>query len=380
MHGGIKMIDVERLTQEATKGSYLACSTLAEAYYLGKEITEDNDKAFYWFQRALGFPEANSDALLLYRVGQCYFNGYGTSEDGNSAYKYFKQSADLGNPEAGYFTGWCLVLGRGVEADVENGLYYLDKAANAGDDDALTMLFQLYDGSDYVAADDAKYLHYLKLGVERSVPKALTDWGFTLTFGDKGMAVDVDAGLNAFKKASDLGHADASKNLGKILGFGQGVPVDRELGEIYLRKAIEQGDEDAVYALGVLYIDMARDLLGEDNQECFDRAGAFLQKAIDEGCDAYGELGELYLYGYLKDPNKSYIDKAVELFDKTTDERKMKKYTQMSSDLKQYRNDYNNLHARLQMYMTLFAGRKNRDVSVEWQKYQDRMSRYGVKV
>ena len=378
--GGIKMIDVEKLTQEALNGSYSACSTLAEAYYLGKEIEEDNDKAFYWFQKALGFSEANTDALLLYRVGKCYFHGYGISEDVTSAYKYFKQSADLGNPEAGYYTGWCLVLGRGVESNIENGVYYLDKAAKAGDDDALTMLFQLYDDSDYVEADDAKYLHYLKMGVERNVPRALTDWGFCLTSGDKGIQVNMDEGIDALKKASDLGQATASKNLGKILGFGQGVPVDRELGEKYIRKAMEQGDEDAIDALGALYTDMAEDLIGEDSQESFDRAGAFLQKAIDEGYDAYGELGELYLYGYLKDPYKDYIEKAVELFDKTTDERKLKLFTQMSNDLKQYRNDYNNLHARLQMYMTFFAGRKNRDAGVEWQKYRERMLRYGVTV
>lgn len=331
---GEKMIDIERLTQEVTNGSYSACSTLAEAYYLGNEVDEDNDKAFYWFQKALGFNEANNDALLLYRAGKCHFHGYGTNEDDVSAYKYFKQSADLGNPEAGYYTGWCLVLGRGVEPNVDDGLLYLDKAANAGDDDALTMLFQLYDDLDYVVADDAKYLHYLKMAVERNVPKALTDWGFCLTSGDKGIQVNMEEGIDAFKKASELGEATASKNVGKILGFGQGVPVDRELGEKYIRKAMEQGDEDAVDALGALYTDMAEDLIGEDGQESFDRAGALLQKAIDEGYDAYGELGELYLYGYLKDPYKNYIEKAVELFDKTTDERKVKIFAQMSDDLK----------------------------------------------
>ena len=372
------MIDVEGLKWEASNGSYTACSTLAEAFFLGKEIEEDNDKAFYWFQQALKYDESNRDAVLLYRVAQCHFHGYGTIKDEANAYKYFRRAAILGNTAARFYTGWCLVMGRGVETDVESGLQFLENAAYAGNDDALTMLIQLYDGSDYVAADDVKYLKYLKMGVDRNVPMALSDWGLCLTSGDKGVAINMEEGINVLKKASDLGRAIASKNLGIIYGFGEGMPIDREIGEKYLRRALEQGDETAITTLGLMYIDMAKELLVVDNQESFDKAGLLLKKAINEGFDAYGELGELYLFGYLKDPNRDHIDKAIELFDMSTGEGRSEVYAKMSEDLKRYRNDYNHLRGLLNMYISFFARQINSDPNIEWVKYRNRMSQHGI--
>ena len=224
---------------------------LAEAYYLGKEVKEDNDKAFFWFSRALEKEKSKTDKLLLYRLGKCYFHGFGTEGRADKAFRYFKNAVDLGHVEAKYYTGWCYVLGEGVLRDIPVGLKYLHESAMEGNDNALTMLFQLYDDSEYVGSDEVKYIHYLRMGVERKIPEALTDWGFCLTTGDKGVEKNVEEGLRILREASDLGDANASEYVGKILGYGIDYPVDQVLGEQYLRKAIEQGNNSAVNTLGI---------------------------------------------------------------------------------------------------------------------------------
>lgn len=67
---------------------------------------------------------------------------------------------------------------------------------------------------------------------------------------------DYPAGATVlYRKAADMGDAGAASSLGYMLMVGEGIPVDREGSEHYLRMAAESGDTAAMCNLGVLLSD-----------------------------------------------------------------------------------------------------------------------------
>jgi TPR repeat protein len=62
-------------------------------YYDGAGVSQDKNKAFYWFELA-----ANSgDAMAQYRIGSMLAKGEGIKEDEAQAFEWFKKGADNGN-------------------------------------------------------------------------------------------------------------------------------------------------------------------------------------------------------------------------------------------------------------------------------------------
>ncbi|OHS93150.1 hypothetical protein TRFO_40527 [Tritrichomonas foetus] len=65
----------------------------------------------------------------IWRLGVFIFNGKYFQQDVNSATQYFKQSADLGNPQGAELYAYCLYNGIGVLKNIEQANYYSEIAA-----------------------------------------------------------------------------------------------------------------------------------------------------------------------------------------------------------------------------------------------------------
>jgi len=84
------------------------------------------DKSFRYFQ--LSANEGND--IGQFALGMCYLNGEGTEKDLSKAWNLIKESADKGNPKAGYFAGlvYCGIekrLSGMVDTDLVNAKKYL---------------------------------------------------------------------------------------------------------------------------------------------------------------------------------------------------------------------------------------------------------------
>lgn len=123
---------------------------------------------------------------------------------------------------------------------------------------------------------------------------------------------------------------------------------------------------------------MAYGYIKSNEQEAFERAKVCFEKAIEVGYDAYGELGELYLFGYVFDGEKNFIDKSTELLKKTSDEVKVKRFKPMADTLLEFSNDSENLRLRLMMFNSLYAGRPGRDEKIEWERFVSRMQLHNI--
>ena len=118
-----------------------------------------------------------------------------------------------------------------------------------------------------------------------------------------GVTKDLIEAVKWFRKAADQGLAYAQYSLGYCYQNGQGVEKDLTVAEQWYSKAAAQGDEDAQEALEELQAAKAAKLY-EAGQSFYERndftqAVAYFRKAAEQGYDeAQCHLGYCYEYGW----------------------------------------------------------------------------------
>jgi TPR repeat protein len=101
---------------------------------------------------------------------------------------------------------------------------------------------------------------YLEIGLNHFLPQAqfltnsqaLFDRGRSLIAPDLSL-IDPEEAIQCFRKAAELGHAQAQVSLGHFYEAGQGVPKDYTEALQWYRKAAEQKGKHALCSIGVLY-------------------------------------------------------------------------------------------------------------------------------
>ncbi|KAH3765489.1 serine/threonine protein kinase [Pelomyxa schiedti] len=239
--------------------------------------------------------EYKGDPRMFYALGQLYMKGQGTDQDTVLGMHYLNRAADAGNVEALWELSGCYLAGSyGIQADIFKSIPYLQKGADAG-----------HSGAMYVLG--GCFLHGL------------------------GVEIDLNKAAALFQRASDLGVADARVALGELYMHGKGVPVDEkkalslflrtvndprvgwqaqlnlsdfylygtagvrldvEKGISYLKKAVKKGKSTALFRLGRCYD------LGIGVEKDTKKAIDLYQRSAEGGCfTAMYSLSEHYLEG-----------------------------------------------------------------------------------
>ena len=168
-----------------------------------------------------------------------------------------------------------------------SGWLSVTHAASAYDDAVLA-----FENRDYAVALDLSLPLALKSDVE-----AMTLLGRVY---DEGFNKPHDA-FPWFKKAAELGNAQAQVELAELYDAGDGVAKDTEKAIDWYEKAAAQGHDEAQLALGLHY---SEDL--DDNKTAID----YFQKAAGQGnATAQYRLGLLYLgdAGVVADKTKAWL-------------------------------------------------------------------------
>jgi len=87
---------IEALKKTAEAGNLKAQLELANAYFNGYQITENQSKAIYWWQKA----DKQGSASAAYALGRSYFLGQGVKEDHLLAKKWYKKALKRGSKTA----------------------------------------------------------------------------------------------------------------------------------------------------------------------------------------------------------------------------------------------------------------------------------------
>jgi TPR repeat protein len=73
----------------------------------------------------------------MYNLGLMYQNGFGTEENPEMAYYWYRRAADAGDADGAYMSGWCLENGYGVTDPAKE---WYRKAAEGGNEKAAEAL------------------------------------------------------------------------------------------------------------------------------------------------------------------------------------------------------------------------------------------------
>lgn len=165
------------------------------------------------------------------------------------AFPWFKASANLGkNPEAFYWLGNYYYMGKVVKQDLEKTYLCYKESAELGYPDAINNYADMYLRGEYVEKDNRKALDLFMQAAEKGVPEAMYTLGYMYENG-VGTEVDLEASNAWFKKSAIAGDVFAANRLGhEAVENGKG-----EEAISWYKMAAEQGDSYGEFNLGLCY-------------------------------------------------------------------------------------------------------------------------------
>ena len=110
---------------------------LGRMYEIGDGVEQDYLKAIKYYERAAFTSPLQNEAL--YRLALFYLNGYGYEQNYEYAASMFEVLSNADDdivPEAKYQYGRCLEYGIGIDKDLDQALYWYERAAKEGVEEA----------------------------------------------------------------------------------------------------------------------------------------------------------------------------------------------------------------------------------------------------
>lgn len=125
--------EIVELQKSAALGDANSQYQLAMMHIYGDGVDEDNALAFELLKKAT----VQNHVEATYNLGICYHYGYGTEEDLKTAFDLYQKSADLGYGKGMELVGRFYSQGIYIPCDLEKAKYWLGKAMNSDDIDAI---------------------------------------------------------------------------------------------------------------------------------------------------------------------------------------------------------------------------------------------------
>lgn len=120
------------------------------------------EEAFKNFKKAA---EMGNLSGLNY-LSQCYFYGFGTTENRELAFKYASKPANAGSATSQYILGRCYLEGNGATENVDEAFKWFKKSAEGGHYEAACYLGGLYCSDKIAYKDTEEGIKWLKIAAE----------------------------------------------------------------------------------------------------------------------------------------------------------------------------------------------------------------------
>lgn len=283
--GVTKDIDVavQWLLLSAGRGNLRAQTELGVTYMCDGNATE----GLKWLKEAArrGEPEAQLTLGKVYEEGIC-----GVPQDYYTAFEWYKKAAEQEWPDGMSRLGMMYLTERGCSADAEKGLRLIKMSAEQGSVEAqLFLAWSHYYIQDVapVAQDFAEAERWCRRPAEEGTVRAQTLmghilyqqgrkseaadwWGRAAKQGDAEAVTTIGKyylfdlndyqAIPFFEEAAESGYAEAEYLLGWCYLEGWGVTADKDKARSLLKRAAEQGDEDAQDLLCLVDRDPKQDI------------------------------------------------------------------------------------------------------------------------
>jgi uncharacterized protein len=270
----------------AEKGNPDAQAQVGGYYHTGKGVPQDYSMAAKWYRRAAD--QHNYEAMKS--LGYLLLNGMGVEKDlkaakywslraateGNhrramlnlgaisimessnsigmaEAFRWYKQSADLGDPLAClqvanfYYHGW-----GGVGTNLDHYYDWLSRAANLGSTEAEYFMGQYCRTGTGMQRNPEKSLEWYRKAAAKNDPRALYDLA-VLYAQQKTNRASLEMSSDYMLRAARGGHRGAQFLYAMNCFSGDVIPQNFELGKEWLAKSAENGWPKAEFILFQLY-------------------------------------------------------------------------------------------------------------------------------
>ena len=224
------------------------------AYIENIGIPYNSAEAARWFSKAAdqNFPEAQ------YILGKMYIEGAGVPKNTSKGVQLIQDAANQNFAVAQYVLGRMLQEGTIVPANKEAAFYWLLKAARQApiaDDNTIAnaqaKTAMCYLCGDGVAKNINEGISWMQKAAEQGLPEAQGMMGALYsTEGD--IPIDYTKAMYWYKKAAAQNNAIAQYYLGRMYYYGLGVPKDKAEAIKWLQKSADQKYEEAQAALADL--------------------------------------------------------------------------------------------------------------------------------
>jgi TPR repeat protein len=291
----------------AEQGHWRAQFNLGFFHSSGLGVERDEEESIRWYSLACehGFPDALNNLAALYqpkgrlaeaaelfrRAGElghagalssyafALDNGLGVPADPAGAIELYHRAVGLGARGAQYNLGVKYATGRGVTKDPQRALNLYLAAAEQGHEDAEKALGDAYGAGEGVTRDDVEAVRWYRRAALRGFAPAQCQLGLHHGLG-RGVLHDNLMAFQWFAIAALQGDETAQRNLREVpwvppsevydeivqalngdaeaqrtlafrLFHGDGIQMDREAADLWIRLAAENGDLTAQTTYGV---------------------------------------------------------------------------------------------------------------------------------
>ena len=237
---------IRLLVIKAAHGDPSAQSSLATCYGRGNGIPKDNDKAFFWAEKAA----QQNDPHAYFTLFTCYYQGFGCQKDMQKAIEALEKGALLGDANCQYNLAYFTYHGKlGIKKDMEKALELARQSSRQGHADALKFLSLAYINGEGVERNVPLALKYLEQAAKESNdPEYYTEMGnfYLLLCKKDNPLASMEIAEQCFSQAAKMGNVQAAKKYAQI----QQLRTDAS----QLKQQMQPGDRDALLRLGQLYI------------------------------------------------------------------------------------------------------------------------------
>jgi TPR repeat protein len=285
------------------------CTGLAY-WFQPSPLRRDPASAAPWYDAAA--KQGHVGAMVA--LGYQYEKGYGVDVDAGKAFELYQRAAERGSPDAMFNVFRLYTTGKGVKADAGQARKWLEKAAAAGSIDAKKELMEVNGGDDSRPGQDAENAAYAAYSKK-----------------------DYATSARLYRQASDQGNMDAMVALGQLYRQGFGVAKDMKEAARLFRIAAEKGNSVGQAQLGLAY--ESGEGVAEDWKE--------MRRLCEQSAAQYDKLGlncvgRLYQFGMAVPMNRA---QAIAWFDKASDQdnpyaRWFALYLRKPVNCTGYRNDW----------------------------------------
>ena len=226
------------LQASAEEGNAQAMVLLGDCLKNGWGTAEDPEAAFGWFRKAA---EADNSTGMI-AVANCYASGIGTEPDPEQCFRWNMQAADLKEDSAGMVNvASCYQEGFGTEQDTDLAFQWYGKAAKAGNELGLFQLALCYLTGTGTEPDKENAFATMKTLAEKYNPDGMYNLALMYQAGF-GTEEDPELAYTWYRRAADIGDARSMRMVGWCIENRYGI--DDPALDWYMRAAAA-GDEGA---------------------------------------------------------------------------------------------------------------------------------------